>query len=120
MQSADEGWLHGLVAFAIIEEQRIEWMRHQKLLNGATPSPEEIRSWYEQLPEGALRRAKSEAESALQAYSEDVFDETYDAEVAKQVEDFKSGLIVTEIRKLGAFWPQFGVNVAGAEASSAR
>ena len=113
VQNPKEGWLHGLVAFAIIEEQRIEWIQHRKKLSGAEPSPEEVQPWYEQLPEGALQRAKSEAERALQVYSEDVFDETYDAEVAEQVEDFKKSLIVAEIRKLGHFWPQFGVNVIG-------
>ena len=39
--------------------------------------------------------------------------EAFDAEIAEAVKDAKDSLIVAEIRKLGQFWPQFGVNVIG-------
>jgi hypothetical protein len=34
VEDSNENWLYGLVAFAIVEEQRIEWMRHFEECNG--------------------------------------------------------------------------------------
>lgn len=28
VEDSKENWLYGLVAFAVVEEQRIEWMKH--------------------------------------------------------------------------------------------
>ncbi|VFN00910.1 MAG: hypothetical protein BECKG1743F_GA0114225_105291 [Candidatus Kentron sp. G] len=72
VEESDESWLLGLVAFAMVEEQRIEWMRHHEQHHDALPSPDEIRGWYEQQSPGVLLRAKGTADNALQAYSEDV------------------------------------------------
>ena len=58
----DEEWLLGLVAFAVVEEQKIEWIKHQTDNNGGSPSNEDIQAWYEQLPSGVLLRAKDTAE----------------------------------------------------------
>ena len=33
----DEEWLLGLVAFAVVEEQKIEWIKHQKENSGQIP-----------------------------------------------------------------------------------
>ena len=109
VEDSEESWLHGLVAFAVVEEQRIEWMRHQKRLNGVDPASREIQAWYEQQPEGVLLRAKGTAEHVLMTYSEEV----YESALADQIEQFRDGQIVAEIRQSRAFWPQFGVNVAG-------
>lgn len=109
VEDSEESWLYGLLAFAIIEEQRIEWMRHHCENNGAIPTSSEIQNWYEQQPPGLILRAKGTAESALQAYSEEV-QEFVDSEQRKEIEE---GIIVSEIRAIGRFWPQFGVNLAG-------
>ena len=37
VENSDDHWLLGLVAFAVIEEQKIEWMKHQRANNNATP-----------------------------------------------------------------------------------
>ena len=76
VQDSDENWLYGLVSFAVVEEQRIEWMRHYEKQNQALPSAAEIRLWYEQQPSSVLLRAKGTAENALQAYSADVLEIT--------------------------------------------
>lgn len=114
VDESKESWLLGLVAFAVIEEQRVEWMRHYENSHGTLPSAEQVQAWYEQQPPGTLLRAKGTAENALLAYSEEVSAEL-DQEHRKEIEN---GIIVGEIRELKQFWPQFGVNVAGGLASA--
>ena len=114
VEDSEENWLYGLVAFAVVEEQRIEWMKHYQEQNSCTPSPDEIRGWYEQQPPSVLLRARGTAESALQVYSADVLDIAMEGQ-RKEIEE---GIIVAEIRELQSFWPQFGVNLAGGFASA--
>lgn len=114
VEESNESWLLGLVAFAVVEEQRVEWMRHYEKSHGALPTADQVQGWYEQQPPGALLRAKGTAENALLAYSEQVSAEL-DAEHRKEIEN---GIVVGEIRELKQFWPQFGVNVAGGLASA--
>ena len=105
----NEEWLLGLVAFAVVEEQKIEWIRHQTANNGDSPSYEAIKSWYEQLTPGVLLRAKDTAETRLRDYGESVVS----AYLADYEQDLREGIIVSEIRETKKFWPQFGVNLAG-------
>lgn len=109
VEKPERNWLHGLVAFAVIEEQRIEWMKHQRENNGAKPSPDEIIEWYKQQPEGVLLRALDTAEARLKDYSNFVVDTV----ISETIEEIKEGVLVGEIRDLKRFWPQFGVNLAG-------
>lgn len=109
VDDSDESWILGLVAFAVIEEQRVEWMRHQESNNAGLPGPDEIKNWYEQQSESVLLRAKGTAENALNVYSDEVV-EFYLEDQQRSIEE---GIIVSEIRDLKAFWPQFGVNLAG-------
>lgn len=108
VDESKESWLLGLVAFAVFEEQRIEWMRHYEKSHGALPDASQVQSWYEQQPPGALLRAKGTAENALLAYSEEVSAQL-DGDYRKEIEN---DIVVGEIRELKQFWPQFGVNVA--------
>lgn len=110
----ETSWLFGLVAFAVVEEQKIEWIKHHSAHNGGPPSADQIRLWYEQLPPGAVLRAKGTAENALALYSTEVVEEV-SAETRKEIE---SSILVNEIRDLKRFWPQFGVNLAGGFISS--
>ena len=105
----DEEWLLGLVAFAVVEEQRIEWIKHQTENNGGRPSNEDIQSWYQQLPGGVLLRAKDTAEARLRDYGENAIS-TYMADYEKE---FRESIIFNELADLKKFWPQFGVNLAG-------
>ncbi|ODB85942.1 hypothetical protein A3194_12635 [Candidatus Thiodiazotropha endoloripes] len=109
VQDSEENWLYGLVAFAVVEEQRVEWMNHIKENTGQFPSHDEITEWYEQQPEGVILRAKGTAESALKTYSEEVV-ELINEDNVREIEE---GIIVKEIQSLKRFWPQFGVNLAG-------
>lgn len=109
VEEPEEGWLYGLVAFAVVEEQRIEWMNHVKEHEGEVPNAEEIRLWYERQPEGVLLRAKGTAENALQNYSDEVLQEVLEAERR----DVSDGIIVSEVRMARKILPQFGINVAG-------
>ena len=109
VEESKENWLYGLVAFAIVEEQRIEWMKHYQNNHTGTPTPENIRNWYQQQPYSVLLRAKGTAENALQAYSADVLD----IAMEDQRREVEESIVVAEIRALKSFWPQFGVNLAG-------
>lgn len=109
VEDSKENWLYGLVAFAVVEEQRIEWMKHYESQNGRMPDDTEIKSWYEQQPDSVLLRAKGTAENALQTFSAEVL-EVANGDIRKEIEE---SLVISEIKKLGSFWPQFGVNLAG-------
>ena len=110
----DQEWLLGLVAFAVVEEQKIEWMKHYEKNNNRFPTNEEVENWYRQQPEGVLLRARDTATARLMNYAQNAID-TY-------MEEFKTetleGILVEEIRSTKKFWPQFGVNLAGGFASS--
>ena len=108
VEESEENWLLGLVAFAIVEEQRIEWMKHFYENNGGPATTADIQDWYEQQPPGVLLRAKGDAENTLQAYADDVLQEVLEAERR----DVAEGVIVSEIRLTRRPWPQFGINVA--------
>ena len=114
VEDSDENWILGLVAFAVIEEQRVEWMRHQETNNGSLPGSDEIKGWYEQQSKSVLLRAKGTAENTLNVFSDEVV-ESYLEDHQRRIEE---GIIVGEIRDLKAFWPQFGVNLAGGIASA--
>lgn len=65
VERGEEGWIYGLVAFAIFEEKRIEWVRHIRSRSGCLPNSEQIREWYEQQPVSALIRARETAKFML-------------------------------------------------------
>ncbi len=110
----DQEWLLGLVAFAVVEEQKIEWIKHYEQNNNRLPVNEEIENWYRQQPEGVLLRARDTATARLTNYAQNA--------IATYMEEFKTeiveGILVEEIRSTKKFWPQFGVNLVGGFASS--
>lgn len=111
----DKNWLLGLLAFAMVEQQKVEWMQHySKTHDSNLPNAQDIKDWYEQQPPSVLLRAKGEAENALRTYSEEV--------LALAIEDYKKEIkeviIIKEIKSLGRFWPQFWVNIVGGIAST--
>ena len=109
VDDSEENWLYGLVAFAVVEEQRIEWMKHYAESNDEMPDAVKVKEWYQQQPQSSLLRAKGTAESALQVYSSEVLDIALDDQ-RKSVEE---GVIIGEIKESRKFWPQFGVSLAG-------
>ncbi|MFT5451607.1 MAG: hypothetical protein ACI9N9_001093 [Enterobacterales bacterium] len=110
----DSEWLFGLVAFAVVEEKKIEWIRHQKKHNGDEPTDDDIRNWYNQLPSGELLRAKDTAAARLRDYGETAI-EAYQVDFEN---DLRESILVSEIRETKKFLPQFGVNLAGGFASA--
>ncbi|MEG9857231.1 MULTISPECIES: hypothetical protein [Stenotrophomonas] len=108
VEQSQDNWLYGLVAFAVLEEQRIEWMRHIESRSGSLPSSQQIRDWYQQQPDSVLLRVRGTAENALKVYAEEIaatIEEDYKKDILNDV-------IVSEIRSSTKFWPQFGANVA--------
>ncbi len=114
VEESEEDWLYGLVAFAILEEKRINWMRHITETTTTTPDGEKIIEWYEGQPPEVLQGLKGEAEGALSVYAQEILDAD-NKEERKKIAD---GQIVQEIRMGRRFWPQFGVNLAGGLASA--
>ena len=109
VEKSEHDWLLGLVAFAVVEEQKIEWIKHKEAHNGEKPSPDEICEWYRQQPEGVLLRAVDTAETRLKDYSNVVVE----AVISETIEEIKEDVVIEEIRELKRFWPQFGVNLVG-------
>lgn len=114
VEESDENWLYGLVSFAVFEEQRIEWAKHFHQHNGRVPTNDEVTEWYEQQPESILLRAKGTADNALQMYSSEVVD----LALEDQRNEVQESIIVSEIKSLNRFWPQFGVSLAAGLASA--
>lgn len=110
----NEEWLLGLVAFAVVEEQKIEWMKHYSDNGENSPSEKQIIAWYKQQPSGVLLRAKDTAEARLTSYAEAAIS-VYMNDVEQET---REGIIVQEIRQTRNFWPQFGVNLAGGFAAA--
>ena len=108
IEEADESRLYGPVAYAVVEEQRIEWMEHYENNNGHPPDSGEIQHWYEQQPENVLLSAKGKVENALQGYADEVLEEV-EHSIRSEVSE---GVIFSEFRLATKFWPQFGINVA--------
>ena len=46
VEESEENWLSGLVAFAIVEEKKIEWMKHHREQHNMQPNPRQICEWY--------------------------------------------------------------------------
>ncbi len=107
VDQSNENWLFGLVAFAVIEEQRIEWMRHYEGMHGTLPTDQQIHEWYGQQPTGVLLRAKGTAESALKAYAQQVTEMMED----DYIRAIQESALIEEIRSHNRFWPQFSANV---------
>jgi hypothetical protein len=103
----DKEPLLGLVAFAVVEEQKIEWMKHQQETNEQPPSTEDIENWYKQQPPGVLDRAKETAETKLREYGSNEVDRYRE----QYQEEFEEGLVAGEIRSIKK--SQFGVSLAG-------
>ena len=114
VEDSDEDWLYGLVAFAVVEEQRIEWAKHHEECNGQTPTADEITQWYGSQPANVLLRAKGAAENALQVYAGEVLN-TVEEYTRRDIEE---GIIVREIQSQNRFLPQFGVSLAASFASA--
>ncbi|MCY4556424.1 MAG: hypothetical protein OXF79_08615 [Chloroflexi bacterium] len=114
VEDGNDSWLLGLLAFAIAEEQRMDWMKHSKNQHGVFPDTEAIKDWYQQQPSSFITRAKGDAENVLRQYADEVLEEV----LANERREILESTIVREIREVGKFWPQFGSNVAGGLASA--
>lgn len=114
VEESDENWIYGLVAFAIIEEQRIEWMQHFNEHNNRAPNTVEIQHWYEQQPGRILFRAKGDAEGALTLYSALAVDQA----IEDKREEILLDTVISEVRLTRRPWQQFGINVAAGFASA--
>ncbi len=100
VENSDADWVSSLLAFSIVEEQRIEWMKHQKNSSGSLPADDEIRKWYAQQPPGVLIKAKEEAEIAL----DDLFEEVFNTALKQERDNIRDSHVIAEINRLSGFW----------------
>lgn len=114
VEKSDVSWLLGLLACAVVEEQRIEWEKHFAQRERRELSDEEVRGWYRELPAAQLLRARGDAENALRVYAAQVWDEFRE----RERDSVRDGVIVEEIRLSRRFWPQFGIGIASGIVSS--
>jgi hypothetical protein len=114
VDEAKYSWTLGLLAFAIIEDQKFDWIAHFRENFGRDPDESEIIYWYEQQPESEFTRAIADAEHALQLVADDALKDILDRERL----EVERGVVVTEIRLSRRFLPQFGINVAAGIISS--
>ena len=114
IEEADHAWLLGLVAFALFEDRRFDWMKHFQEYNQRQPNSDEIKSWYQQQSQRVIEDVIADAETALSNYGDDILQETVD-DIKKETE---RGVIVSEIRNLKNGWADFGLNVAGGVAGA--
>jgi hypothetical protein len=114
VEESEDSWLMGLVAFAVVEDHRIEWKNHFLALHGNKPTAEDIERWYLEQLEGFLLRAKADAENYLAAYTEEIRNQT----IKEERQQIERDLVVSEIRLTRRFWPQFGVGVAAGTVSA--
>ena len=105
----DEEWLLGLVSFAIVEERRIEWMKHFEKINGIKPTPSEVEKWYGDQPNNTLLLAKDTAKTRLESYAQDAI-AVYDEDNRNEILE---GIIIQEIQDLKRRGPQLLVNIVG-------
>jgi hypothetical protein len=63
IEGSGEDWLSALLAFALMEEQRMDWMRHSANATGAVPTAIYIRAWYQSQPASTLLKSKSRSRS---------------------------------------------------------
>ena len=109
VEDGEGSWLLSLLAFAIAEEQRMDWMKHSREQDGVFPNTEAIKDWYQQQPPSVLSRARGDAEIVLQQYVDAVLEEV----LTNERREIMESAIVREIREVRRLWPQFGINVAG-------
>lgn len=109
VQAAGGVWVKSLLAFALVEQQRLEWAHHRLVTTGQRAGPLGLVRWYEEQPPSVIARALNGAQAALDDYnanSMDFFDDAYRRQVADDV-------VVGEVRKLGRLAPQVGISVLG-------
>jgi len=109
VDAAGSVWVKSLLAFALVEQQRLEWAHHRLATTGQRAGPLDLVRWYEEQPPSVITRALDGAQAALDDYSThsmDVFDDAYRRQVADDV-------VVGEIRKLSRLAPQVGISVLG-------
>lgn len=109
VEDSKNNWLYGLVSFAIVEEQRMEWMKHHLETTGTPATQADITGWYQSQPQGTLLRAQGMAEDALQNYSQEVI-EQFEKDFRKEIE---CGIIVSEIKEGRKVRPQLFINIIG-------
>ena len=113
VQDSEEHWTYGLLAFALLEQERIEWTRNRERHGGAPPDATEIRRWYGDVHEGTLRRLEAQAASALGNYADEILKDIVESESRKTVDT-----ILGEVRRIGHGWRQFWIGLAAGVASA--
>jgi hypothetical protein len=89
-----------LFAYAIVEQDRIDWIEHFKNAHeGRMPSAEQAREWFEAKPESYFREKEDRAEAWYAGFAR-----WY---LRDEIEEGKNEAIRISIGNLARFWPSF-------------
>jgi len=99
VNQADTKRLLGLVAYALVEDRRIDSKKHQHQTTGKI---EDSEAWYSRLSEAELQRVKTEARIELQDYFFDGINE-WDADREQEIKDSLLYIQIQEIKDSTTF-----------------
>lgn len=114
IENPENSWTLGLMAFAIFEDRRFDWMQHFEENEKRPPTPQEIEFWYTQQPDRTLIETLSDAENALAIFAEDTVKEIKN-EMKRDAE--KEALFIA-ISSLNKPWKEFGISLISGVISS--
>ncbi|MBT3628474.1 MAG: hypothetical protein HOM52_06420 [Rhodospirillaceae bacterium] len=104
---AEHSWTLGLMAYAIVEDQKYEWIAHLKETEGREPTTTEIENWFRSRTPESFTRVVADAEHALQLVADDALEEIIGDERRGA---FESG-IVEAVNGMTGSWRQFGIGI---------
>ena len=106
---AEESWTLSLMAFALLEQQRVEWVDQFRSVHGREPSVEETTGWYAGRTPGDYLRVKGEAENTLSLFVEQTVEEA----ISEAESLWKRDAIFSHIKMYNGFFRQAGTNIVG-------
>ena len=101
---AEHSWTLGLMAYAIVEDQKHEWISHITMLNDREPTHTEIEEWFRQRTPESFHRALADAENTLQLVADDALKEIIEIERREVLEQ----AVIQSIESHSGGWRQFG------------
>ncbi len=105
---AEHSWTLGLMAYAIVEDQKHEWISHVSTLKHREPTHPEIEEWFLQRTPESFHRAIADAENTLQLVADDALKEIIEIERREVLEQ----AVIQSIERHSGGWRQFGIGVA--------
>jgi hypothetical protein len=101
--------VYGYVAYAIMEELRVQQLRHIEGKEDETGSLRERDGWYRAQPLVMLERVQDTAEGVVDDFASGALEDTLEEHTTR----ISESVVVTEIARRTRKWPAFWISVAG-------